>query len=109
MKKPAAAKTAAGRTINLDEARAARAEAAGEPVALVFDGQTFTLPIEMPADFALLAADNRFREAVAALIGPDAEKFFALRPSMADLTELASAAGEVYGINQGEAGASATS
>lgn len=107
-RKPAA-KPAAGRTINLDEARAARSEANREPVTLMFSGVTFTLPVEMPADFALEAQQENLRAAVVALIGEQAEQFFQLRPSIDDITELANAAGRVYGVGPGEAGASAGS
>lgn len=99
------------RIIDLGAARAARAEAHNDPVVLRWDADTeFTLPPELPADFALLAQDGDLRGAVAALFGDeDAGRFFALRPSMNDLTELAEAAARVYGIEPGESPASAKS
>ena len=100
----------AEREINLDEARAARAEANETPVTLRIAGRTFTLPAEMPADFALMAQQGQMREAVVALFeGEDAEAFFALRPSVNDITALAEIAGKVYGITPGEAPASPAS
>jgi hypothetical protein len=108
-KRSTAPKAAAGkrtRSIDLDAARAARAEAAGEPVALTFGGKTIALPPELPADFALLLADGDFRGAVKALLNEDAQWFFDLRPSMDDLKALAEGAGEVYGLTEGESEAS---
>jgi hypothetical protein len=100
---------APGRTIDLDAAAAARAEAQGEPVTLIFRESEFTLPVEMPADFALHAQAERLRESVSALIGEKAEEFFALRPSIEDITELVNAAARIYGVSPGEAAASAGS
>jgi hypothetical protein len=97
----------AARVIDLGAAKAARAEAQNEPVVLKWDDKTsFTLPVEMPADFALLASEGDLRGAVTALIGDQAQKFFELRPSMEDLTALAELAGSVYGLTAGEAPAS---
>lgn len=112
-KKPAS-EPGPGRVIDLAAARAARVaargEAHGEPVTLRWsDDVEFVMPVEMPADFALLANDGDFRGAVGALLGDVAEEFFALRPSMDDLNELARAAGEVYGVTPGESPASAGS
>lgn len=98
------------RVIDLGAARVARAEAKNKPVVLKWDDKvSFTLPVEMPADFALLASEGNLRGAVAALIGDQTDAFFALRPSMDDLTSLAELAGSVYGLTPGEAQASADS
>jgi hypothetical protein len=96
----------AGRSIDLDAARAARAEAAAEPVSLTFGGKTIELPVEMPADFALQLADGDFRGAVTALLDKETEWFFDLRPSLDDLKALADGASEVYGLTEGESEAS---
>lgn len=98
-----------GRVIDLDRARAARAEAKKEPVTLKFGGRDFTLPPEIPFDFAMYAAEGRLRESVGALIGDDAEAFFALRPSMPDIEALVDHARTVYGVKVGESPASAGS
>jgi hypothetical protein len=95
------------RVIDLAAARVARLEAQHQPVVLKWDEKTsFALPVELPADFALLAMERDMRGAVSALLGEQAEEFFALRPSMDDLTELANAAGKVYGMEPGESQAS---
>lgn len=112
--KPSANGTAPPRVIDLAAARAAReaarAEAKRQPVTLKWSEDiAFTLPVELPADFALYAQEGRLRESVAALIGEQAAEFFALRPSMDDLNELAEAAGRVYGLQPGESSASADS
>ena len=100
---------AAPRTINLDAARAARAEASREPVTLTLDGKDITLPIELPADFALKASEGDLRGAVVALLGDDADWFFGLRPSMDDLNALVEGAGQAYGMREGESAASPSS
>jgi hypothetical protein len=101
----------AQRIIDLGKARAARAEAHNDPVVLRWDDETeFTLPPELPADFALLAFEGDLRGSIVALLGDeDAARFFALRPSMNDVTELAESAARVYGIEPGESPASAKS
>jgi hypothetical protein len=90
------------RVIDLDVARAARAETAGQPVVLKINGQQIALPSEVPADFALFSADGRLREAVEALFGDQAEAFFGAKPSIDDLNELIDQITSVYGIDQGE-------
>lgn len=98
------------RIIDLCAARAARAEAMREPVIMKWDeGVSFTLPVELPADFALLAQEGNMRGALIVLLGEQADEFFALRPSMDDINELSEAAGQVYGIAPGESNASARS
>lgn len=109
--KPRAAKLNGGppadRVIDLAAARVARLEGKGIPVTLKWDeGITFTLPVELPADFAMSAQEGNMREAIAALIGERAEEFFALRPSMDDLKALADLAAERYGLTLGESAAS---
>ena len=112
-KRPVPAKKAAtgksGRSIDLDAARAARAEAGAEPVSLTFGDRSIELPVEMPADFALQLSVGDFRGAVDALLGEEAEWFFDLRPSLDDLKALADGASEVYGLTEGESGASPSS
>lgn len=105
---PAASKVPQ-RIIDLQASRAARLEALGEPVVLKWDdGIEFTLPVEMPAEFALCGQEGNMRAAIVALLGDDqAAEMFALRPSMDDINALVEMAGEVYGVTPGESGASA--
>lgn len=90
------------RVIDLNQARSARAEAAKQPVLLKIGSAEIELPVEVPADFALLTAEGRMREAVEALFGEGAEQFFAAKPSLDDLNELISQVSEVYGLDEGE-------
>lgn len=92
-----------GREINLDQARAARAEASGEPVVLIFKSKKFTLPPELPAEFALFADEGKSRESIHALFGEDkAAEFFKLGPSLDDLTALLDNVRTIYGLGEGE-------
>lgn len=98
------------RIIDLCAARVARLEALGEPVVLKWDeGIEFTLPVEMPAEFALCAQEGSMRDSLVVLLGDQSAEFFALRPSMDDVNELVEQAGKVYGITPGELPASAKS
>jgi hypothetical protein len=96
------ASTNGHRVIDLDQARAARAEVAKEPVKIKFSDAEFELPAELPADFALLASEDREYDALRALFRDDTERFFALRPSLDDVTELIEQIGSVYGLSTGE-------
>jgi hypothetical protein len=92
-----------GREINLDQARAARAEASGEPVVLIFKGKKFSLPPELPAEFALCADEGRLRESIHALFGETkAGEFFKLEPSLDDLTTMLDSVKSMYGLGEGE-------
>lgn len=96
------------RIIDLCAARAARLEALGAPVILKWDeGVEFTLPVEMPAEFALRAQEGNMRGALEALLGDQTAEFFALQPSMDDINDLSEMAAEVYGMSPGESMASA--
>lgn len=96
-----------GRVIDLDEARAARSEA--EPVSLVFLGEEYTLPPELPFEFADAARREEPREAIAVLLGEKAEDFFSKNPSVADIQFLTESIASAYGIDAGKSEPSATS
>lgn len=51
------------RVIDLDAAKAARAEALGEPPVVVWQGETFELPAELPARFLDAIIEDRYTEA----------------------------------------------
>lgn len=72
-------------------------------------GSEFALPVEMPVDFALYAAEGDLRKAITALLGDQSDAFFALRPSLADIEVLAEQASKVYGVDQGKSSASPSS
>lgn len=100
------------RTIDLDAARrareAARAEANDEAVTIVFGGETFTLPAELPLEAASAAGDPlRFVEAI---LGDSYTAFMAHRPSIEDVTVLAEGIAASYGFaDVGESSASSAS
>jgi len=96
-----AAESASSRVIDLDGARAARTES--QPVTLKFGGKDFDLPGELPFMFAEYSRQERIDEALAALLGEDqAKQFFALNPSIEDLTSFTEAIVKVYGLSEGK-------
>lgn len=99
------AKKPARRQINLDKARAARREAAREPVVLTFGGKDHELPVELPVDYALCAQEGNLRGAINALLGDSAATFVA-DATMDDLTSLIEMVNQEYGVAQGEVPAS---
>jgi hypothetical protein len=112
------------RTINLDVIRAARAEAAEEPIELVFGDEVIPLPVDFPV--AVLVAFGRMQgdeedgsggdmsgleDGLSALVGVDvATKLLTeYRIGAFELLDLLTAAAELYGISLGESSASAPS
>lgn len=99
--KKSAADSAPSRVIDLDGARAARQET--EPVTLKFGGKEFELPGELPFLFAEYSRQERLDDAMKALLGEDqAREFFALNPSIEDLTSFTEAIVGVYGLDEGK-------
>ncbi len=102
--------------INLNakrKARAALAEKAGKPVpqhtVTLGDGE-FTLPRELPAEFAFAASEGDLRRAITELFNGSAEAFFAERPSFNDVMELVQQVSDLYGFDDlGESPASDSS
>lgn len=96
--------------LDLDARRAARREAAKEPVTFTFGGEVFTLPVELPVEAVELVATVDAEsmsdlQAVAlitpvmrALLGPEWDRFYAHRPSLEDLAEVADFIWESYGV-----------
>lgn len=98
--------TAGPRDIDLDSARAARAESQAEPVTLTSGGVQFTLPVEMPMPFVWALEDGDVRGAVTALLGDQMPAFITTQPSDDDIAELLKQAGRCYGVDPGEGEAS---
>jgi hypothetical protein len=106
--------------LNINEARAARAEAKGEAPVVEIDDETFTMPIELPIDVAVAigrlskaSASEDNDEAVGALLdivkalfGDAYDSFMAHRPSVQDIEFLMNGLVEQYGMSTGEAEAS---
>lgn len=98
------------RVIDLDAARAARAEALGEPLVVRFGGEEFTLPAEVPYDYLALLASGDPRAAINALLGEaEAPRFWQQRPSVGDMRVLMEGIEEAAGLKEGEAPASGSS
>jgi hypothetical protein len=95
------------RRIDLNAARAARAEARGDTVEVALGDDVFTLVPELPVDFVTQLESGRFRDAARLLFpaGADVEfeRFMAHGLSVEDLTELAMG---YTGMTVGESGAS---
>lgn len=97
------------RIIDLDAARAARAEISGEAPIVSFGGQQFRLPNEMPFDFAALLQEGKIADAIRYLLDDQADAFFAIKPSVPDMMFFAEALTDVYGMSPGGSVASSAS
>lgn len=131
---PPATSPAKSKTIDLDAARKARREArgdGGETPNVLIGGERIQLPEELPADalaaigglmildaggdaneLAQLGALAGLTDACTAFFGDAYERIRAAAPgglSLDDLEVLLGGAFEVYGVNLGESGASASS
>lgn len=90
------------RTIDLDAARKARAEAAGDAPTLIFGGRTIALPNELPALFLDHIAAERLTEALRTILAAeDLEHIFAQNLSVEDLVALSEGIADVYGLEPG--------
>lgn len=98
-------------TIDLDKARAARAETQGETHDLVLGGETYQLPAELPYEWAEASALGNIRVALAALLGEEeAARLFKAALSIKDLEEMNDQIAVIYGVGEsGEASASRSS
>lgn len=97
-------------TLDLDAARAARAEAKQENHVVVFGGEKFELPPEPPWEMVELPAMGDAPGGVRALLGD--EQYIAFkrhRPSVPDMVALLEGAVGLYGLTVGESSASAGS
>jgi hypothetical protein len=83
------------RVIDLDAARAARAETTA-PVVVRLGGEDFELPNELPLEAAMSADDPV--AFLTALLGNRADEFMAAGPSIADVATLAESIASVYGF-----------
>lgn len=103
-------------TYSVDEARAARQEAAGAPFEFTFGGKAYTLPTEFSLDaveaIAALPAEDTIpglRTMLTALLGSQASKIAIGTMSGEDLTGLFDAYFEHTGIRLGESAPSSGS
>lgn len=101
----APAKKKPERILNLNAARAARAEAEREPVLLEFGDETFTLPVEMPYDLVRLSSQGDLDGAILSLFDGDqkaADRLYAQKPTMDDLHALVDGLADLYGVGEGK-------
>lgn len=104
--------------LDLDKARAARAEANGEAPTVTFGGVEFLLPVELP--FSMVEDARKLSgvvndpyaitEAISAisrsLFGDRYEEFLDYHPSMGDMQVLMDSIAGLYGMTPGESAAS---
>jgi len=107
-------------TLNLDEARAARAEVAKpeEAPAVEFGGERYMLPVELPFGVFMRMAGlkkdpakglDAMTDLLTVLFGERTDEFLAAGPSLADLLVLMNHLTDMYGVDEGEAEASLSS
>ena len=98
-------------TIDLDAARAARSEARPKesPKSVKFGGKDYSLPPELPYDFAHFSAFGDLKSALKVLLGEQFTAFWENKPTVEDMEALNDHLGKVYGKSKGESNASADS
>jgi hypothetical protein len=94
-------------TIDLDARRAARAEHANAPHEATLGGRVYRFKPRMPLEFTDLLSAGRMGEAMALLL-VDPDDWQAMRAAVPDEDDLMAIA-ELYGVDLGEAPASAPS
>lgn len=98
------------RILDLDAARAARAEVRGDPPSITLGGQTFTLPAELPMRYIWTLIDGDEMGALKLLFNGQLDKFLAAEPSKEDILALMAGVPKLYGVGtSGESPASAGS
>jgi hypothetical protein len=96
--------------LDLDAARAARAEARGEPPTVTLGGETFTLPVEIPMRYIWALVEGDDMDALKVLFNGQLDRFLATEPSGQDIVALVAGVPKLYGMaSQGESPASAGS
>ncbi len=97
-------------SFDLDAARAARAEARGEPPTVTFGGEEYVMPAELELEAAEHLMFGRPTQFVKALLGEDWERFNANKPTLNDLKDLSDGLAVLYGFAEpGESPASPSS
>lgn len=91
--------------------RLAREEKLGKKrSAIKFGGKRFTLPAELPLDFASSLTKGDPEAAIRAVLNGKADEFLALGPTYGDFADLANAIAEHYtGVPLGNSSASTSS
>lgn len=92
------------RVIDLDAARAARAEAAGVAPRVIFAGKEYAMPVELPWAIVEAAAGgdaDALVSAIRLLLGDQWAAFQEAGPSVADMQLLIGHVAGVYGLDSG--------
>jgi len=84
--------------IDLDAAAAARRETAGAGPVVRWKGEDLAFPAELPAEAALRLQAGELAAGVRELLGEQAERFFAGKPSVNDLEALVEGLADAYGV-----------
>lgn len=96
--------------LDLDAARAARAEARGESPTVTLGGETFILPAELPMRYVWTLVEGDDMDALKVLFNGQLERFLATDPTREDILALVAGVPKLYGLaSQGESPASAGS
>jgi hypothetical protein len=93
-------------SLDLDAARAARAETRGDPPTVVLAGETFTLPPEMPMRYMWTLLDGDDMAALKVLFDGQLDRFLACDLTREDLLALLDGVPHLYGLRPGELSAS---
>lgn len=94
--------------IDLDAARAARAEARGEPHHLKLGGDKFELPGELPWDYFDILDTGDMKAALKMLLNGTFERFWGHDPTTDDMQLLATSVPALYGFGKGHPESSAS-
>jgi hypothetical protein len=96
--------------INLDAARAARAEARKEGHSIRFGGKKWPLPDELPLDLGIRMMNGDVWGSLVGLLGDQWDEFYKLSPTMDDAKDLVTLLAPEYGFAEpGESPASVAS
>ena len=96
--------------LDLDAARAARAETRGEAPTITFGGETFNLPAELPMRYIWTLIDGEDMDALKVLFNGQLDRFLAAGPTREDILALIAGVPKLYGLGpSGESPASAGS
>ena len=93
--------------LDLDAARAARAEVRGEAPTITIGGETFTLPPELPMRYVWTLVDGEDMDSLKVLFDGQLDRFLATDPTREDILALVAGIPELYGLaSEGESPAS---
>lgn len=94
--------------LDLDAARAARNEARRKAPQIIFGGERFALPVELPWDFMDVLDSGDMKAAMGMLLNGDFERFWGHGPTTDDMKEVAQHVAQLYGFGGGKGESSAS-